>query len=109
MVSFCFVVKSWSGTDSASIRSLNASLQKCRRSINPEVGCLFLGSFQSTDLCSTLLTALTLSGFAVVGYALYFYTYSTWKGPSAYVEDLYVMPEFRGKLMQLFMNVEGRN
>eukprot|EP00066_Takifugu_rubripes_P006407 XP_003971185.1 PREDICTED: diamine acetyltransferase 2-like [Takifugu rubripes] len=36
-------------------------------------------------------------GFAVVGYALYFYTYSTWKGPSAYLEDLYVMPEFRGK------------
>uniref|UniRef100_H3BYA5 Spermidine/spermine N1-acetyltransferase family member 2b n=1 Tax=Tetraodon nigroviridis TaxID=99883 RepID=H3BYA5_TETNG len=36
-------------------------------------------------------------GFTVVGYALYYYTYSTWKGPSAYLEDLYVMPEFRGK------------
>uniref|UniRef100_UPI0037E99DE7 thialysine N-epsilon-acetyltransferase-like n=1 Tax=Semicossyphus pulcher TaxID=241346 RepID=UPI0037E99DE7 len=35
-------------------------------------------------------------GFTVVGYALYFYTYSTWKGPSVYLEDLYVMPEFRG-------------
>ncbi|TNM84981.1 hypothetical protein fugu_009159 [Takifugu bimaculatus] len=53
--------------------------------------------FQSTDLCSTLSSAVSLSGFAVVGYALYFYTYSTWKGPSAYLEDLYVMPEFRGK------------
>uniref|UniRef100_A0A8C6LJE7 Spermidine/spermine N1-acetyltransferase family member 2b n=1 Tax=Nothobranchius furzeri TaxID=105023 RepID=A0A8C6LJE7_NOTFU len=31
-----------------------------------------------------------------VGYALYFYTYSTWKGRSLYLEDLYVMPEFRG-------------
>ncbi|XP_029304684.1 diamine acetyltransferase 2-like isoform X3 [Cottoperca gobio] len=36
-------------------------------------------------------------GFTMVGYALYFYTYSTWKGRSVYLEDLYVMPEFRGK------------
>ncbi|XP_040005972.1 diamine acetyltransferase 2b isoform X1 [Xiphias gladius] len=35
-------------------------------------------------------------GFTVVGYALYFYSYSTWKGRSVYLEDLYVMPEFRG-------------
>lgn len=38
-----------------------------------------------------------LTGFTTVGYALYYYTYSTWKGPSAYLEDLYVMPEFRRK------------
>ncbi|XP_055790993.1 diamine acetyltransferase 2b isoform X2 [Salvelinus fontinalis] len=36
-------------------------------------------------------------GYTVVGYALYFYTYSTWKGRSVYMEDLYVMPDFRGK------------
>ncbi|XP_054611845.1 thialysine N-epsilon-acetyltransferase-like isoform X2 [Dunckerocampus dactyliophorus] len=35
-------------------------------------------------------------GFTTVGYALYFYIYSTWKGRSMYLEDLYVMPEFRG-------------
>ncbi|KAJ0062127.1 hypothetical protein NL108_015713, partial [Boleophthalmus pectinirostris] len=35
-------------------------------------------------------------GHTVVGYALYFYTYSTWKGRTVYIEDLYVMPEFRG-------------
>lgn len=35
-------------------------------------------------------------GFTLVGYALYFYTYSTWRGRSLYLEDLYVMPEFRG-------------
>ncbi|CAK6953702.1 diamine acetyltransferase 2b [Scomber scombrus] len=35
-------------------------------------------------------------GFTVIGYALYFYTYSTWMGRSVYLEDLYVMPEFRG-------------
>uniref|UniRef100_A0A8C7YWB2 Spermidine/spermine N1-acetyltransferase family member 2a, tandem duplicate 2 n=1 Tax=Oryzias sinensis TaxID=183150 RepID=A0A8C7YWB2_9TELE len=32
-----------------------------------------------------------------VGYALYFYSYSSWAGRAIYMEDLYVMPEFRGK------------
>ncbi|XP_008331696.1 diamine acetyltransferase 2b [Cynoglossus semilaevis] len=35
-------------------------------------------------------------GFTVVGYALYFYTYSTWRARALHLEDLYVMPEFRG-------------
>ncbi|XP_037125840.1 thialysine N-epsilon-acetyltransferase-like isoform X3 [Syngnathus acus] len=35
-------------------------------------------------------------GFTIIGYALYFYIYCTWKGRSMYLEDLYVMPEFRG-------------
>uniref|UniRef100_A0A3P8ZPD2 Diamine acetyltransferase 2 n=1 Tax=Esox lucius TaxID=8010 RepID=A0A3P8ZPD2_ESOLU len=34
-------------------------------------------------------------GYTIVGYTVYFYTYSTWKGRSVYMEDLYVMPEFR--------------
>ncbi|CAG2186262.1 SAT [Mytilus edulis] len=33
----------------------------------------------------------------LVGYALYYYSYSTWEGRSIYMEDLYVKPEFRGK------------
>ncbi|TNN88619.1 Diamine acetyltransferase 2 [Liparis tanakae] len=40
---------------------------------------------------------ITHEGFTVVGYALYFYIYSTWKGRSVFLEDLYVMEEFRGK------------
>ncbi|KAJ8008337.1 hypothetical protein DPEC_G00103780 [Dallia pectoralis] len=36
-------------------------------------------------------------GHTKVGYALYFYSYSSWKGRAVYMEDLYVMPEFRGK------------
>ncbi|KAJ1080098.1 hypothetical protein NDU88_000319 [Pleurodeles waltl] len=35
-------------------------------------------------------------GFTVVGYALYCIVYSTWEGPFVHLEDLYVMPEFRG-------------
>nr|XP_014432491.1 diamine acetyltransferase 2-like isoform X5 [Pelodiscus sinensis]XP_014432495.1 diamine acetyltransferase 2-like isoform X4 [Pelodiscus sinensis] len=35
-------------------------------------------------------------GHTIVGYGLYFFTYSTWKGRNIYMEDLYIMPEFRG-------------
>jgi GNAT superfamily N-acetyltransferase len=35
---------------------------------------------------------------AAVGFALYFYNYSTWKGrPGIYLEDLFVWPEYRGQ------------
>lgn len=35
---------------------------------------------------------------AAVGFALYFYNYSTWKGcPGIFLEDLFVWPEHRGK------------
>lgn len=39
----------------------------------------------------------------LIGFALYYYRYSTWKGKCLYLEDLYVKPEFRkqgiGKLL----------
>lgn len=31
------------------------------------------------------------------GYALFFYSYSTWVGPGIYLEDLFVEPELRGR------------
>lgn len=31
----------------------------------------------------------------IIGFALYFTAYSTWKGPCIYLEDLYVLPEQR--------------
>ncbi|MDR0892000.1 MAG: GNAT family N-acetyltransferase [Mediterranea sp.] len=34
---------------------------------------------------------------AVVGFALYYIRYSTWKGQRLYLEDLYVEPGMRGK------------
>ena len=33
----------------------------------------------------------------IVGFALYYTSYSTWKGPCLYLEDLFVLPEFRAK------------
>ena len=32
----------------------------------------------------------------VIGFAIYYTSYSTWKGPCMYLEDLYVVPEARG-------------
>ncbi|KAM4564121.1 thialysine N-epsilon-acetyltransferase isoform 3-T3 [Fundulus diaphanus] len=40
---------------------------------------------------------VTQRGHTKIGYALYFYSYSSWTGRAIYMEDLYVMPEFRGK------------
>lgn len=33
----------------------------------------------------------------LVGYAFYFYTYSTWEGRVIHMEDLFVREEYRGK------------
>ncbi|XP_069500598.1 thialysine N-epsilon-acetyltransferase-like [Ambystoma mexicanum] len=35
-------------------------------------------------------------GFSIVGHALFVFSYSSWKGRIVYLEDIYVMPEFRG-------------
>ena len=43
----------------------------------------------------------------VVGFALYYQSYSTWKGRCLYLEDFYIQPEFRrgGIGSQLFAEV----
>jgi GNAT superfamily N-acetyltransferase len=43
-------------------------------------------------------TLICSRGRKIVGFVLYFYTYSTFAGrPSLYIEDLFVLPEERGK------------
>lgn len=37
------------------------------------------------------------SGGKVVGFALYYIRYSTWKGQRLYLEDIFVEPEMRGR------------
>ncbi|MCB0280649.1 MAG: GNAT family N-acetyltransferase, partial [Calditrichaeota bacterium] len=45
---------------------------------------------------SPLFEALILEfNSETVGFALFYYRYSTWKGKSLYLEDLYVDPEYR--------------
>lgn len=43
----------------------------------------------------------------IIGFALYYVRYSTWKGQRLYLEDLYVCPDWRGKGIgsQLFGSV----
>ncbi|ELK31808.1 PREDICTED: diamine acetyltransferase 2 [Myotis davidii] len=36
-------------------------------------------------------------GPCVVGYGLYYFIYSTWKGRTVYLEDIYVKPEYQGQ------------
>ncbi|KAM3821304.1 diamine acetyltransferase 1-like [Vipera latastei] len=35
-------------------------------------------------------------GFTLAGYVLSSYTYNSWKGKNLYIDNFYVMPEFRG-------------
>jgi GNAT superfamily N-acetyltransferase len=43
-------------------------------------------------ICSALVVELDTE---VVGFALYFTNYSTWKGKCLYLEDFYVLPKYR--------------
>ncbi|XP_020655464.3 thialysine N-epsilon-acetyltransferase-like [Pogona vitticeps] len=36
-------------------------------------------------------------GHTLIGYVLSAYTYNTWRGKNLYMDNLYVMPEFRGR------------
>uniref|UniRef100_A0A4W5RME9 Diamine acetyltransferase 1 n=1 Tax=Hucho hucho TaxID=62062 RepID=A0A4W5RME9_9TELE len=38
-------------------------------------------------------------GYTVIGFAMYYFTYDPWIGKLLYLEDFYVMKEFRGKSM----------
>lgn len=40
--------------------------------------------------------SVSIPGPRVVGYGLYYFIYSTWKGRTVYLEDIYVTPEYRG-------------
>lgn len=44
-------------------------------------------------LCEAILAEVNGE---VVGFAIYYTSYSTWKGPCMYLEDLYLIPEARG-------------
>lgn len=60
--------------------------------INDEV--LQADGFDSANPAFTCIVA-ELSDGHIVGYALYYYAYSTWEGKSIFLEDLYVQPAYR--------------
>lgn len=45
------------------------------------------------QICSALVAE---KDALVVGFALFYTNYSTWKGKCLYLEDFYVLPEYRG-------------
>ncbi|CAF88011.1 unnamed protein product [Tetraodon nigroviridis] len=58
--------------------------------------------FGTTPLFSGIIAEVpehlkTKEGHTKIGYSLYFYSWSSISGKVVYMEDLYVMPEFRGK------------
>ncbi len=59
--------------------------------------CVNISVILAIKLTEMIHVCISLTGHTKVGYSLYFYTYSSWKGRAVYMEDLYVMPEFRGK------------
>jgi GNAT superfamily N-acetyltransferase len=50
------------------------------------------------EVSSTVNLQPVTGNYVPVGFALYFYNYSTWRGHAGiYLEDLFVRPPFRGK------------
>ncbi len=43
-------------------------------------------------MCSAIVAEIDQK---IIGSALWYTSYSTWKGPCLYLEDFYVLPEFR--------------
>jgi len=50
-------------------------------------------------MVNSLPSAMMEKDERLVGYALYFFTYSTWEGPAVYLEDLYVRAEYRSRFV----------
>ncbi|XP_041864100.1 diamine acetyltransferase 1-like isoform X1 [Melanotaenia boesemani] len=51
---------------------------------------------QSTDDKKRSLTKTHHQGYNVIGFAMYYFTYDPWIGKLLYLEDFFVMQEFRG-------------
>jgi GNAT superfamily N-acetyltransferase len=53
--------------------------------------------YQSKSRCKSLNALICSKEASPIGFAVYFYNYSTWQGRKGlYLEDLYIMPEYRG-------------
>jgi GNAT superfamily N-acetyltransferase len=64
----------------------------------PRFHCLIAEWSEPAPTGSPQLTTCNLQPATPLGFALYFYNYSTWRGHAGiYLEDLFVRPPFRGK------------
>ncbi len=85
-----------------------AEFERLREQMTGNADDLYRHLFGEPRLAAALLA---LWGDAIAGYALYFYSYSTFLcRPSLYVEDLYVRPAYRGRGIgrELLVGLESR-
>ncbi|XP_066143961.1 thialysine N-epsilon-acetyltransferase [Euwallacea fornicatus] len=87
------------------IRAL-AEFEKLEHTMTLDAVTLEKDGFESENPAFTCLVAELSDGY-IVGYALYYTSYSTWLGRSIFLEDLYVQPAYRknGIGTQLFLAV----
>ncbi|KAL1490463.1 hypothetical protein ABEB36_013152 [Hypothenemus hampei] len=87
------------------IRDL-AEFERLEHTMTLDAATLEKDGFDSDTPAFTCLVAELSDGY-IVGYALYYTSYSTWLGRSIFLEDLYVQPAYRknGIGMQLFLAV----
>ncbi|KAL1490464.1 hypothetical protein ABEB36_013152 [Hypothenemus hampei] len=83
-----------------------AEFERLEHTMTLDAATLEKDGFDSDTPAFTCLVAELSDGY-IVGYALYYTSYSTWLGRSIFLEDLYVQPAYRknGIGMQLFLAV----
>ncbi|XP_033759733.1 diamine acetyltransferase 2-like isoform X2 [Pecten maximus] len=72
-----------------------------RRAVDEDIEEIFRMCMELADLSddgdSVKTTPENSASQPLIGYALYVYTFSTWDGRSAFLNDIYVTPDHRGK------------
>ncbi|XP_044266997.1 thialysine N-epsilon-acetyltransferase [Tribolium madens] len=83
-----------------------AEFEKLEDQVKIDESTLIKDGFETGNPAFTCLVAEVSDGH-IVGYALFYMSYSTWLGKSVFLEDLYVQPAYRkiGIGKQLFMAV----
>jgi len=97
-----FIIRAGEKKDSQEILNLITELaiyEKEPDAVKTSIADLHRDGFGENKFFKTFVCELE---GCLVGFSLYFYTWSTWEGrPSLYLEDLFVLPEHRGQGMGL--------
>lgn len=84
-------------TDAAQILAFITELAEYERARHEVIATLADIEHSLFDECSTVHSLICERDGQAVGFAVYFYSYSTWLGRNGiYLEDLYITPEQRG-------------
>ncbi|XP_070583122.1 thialysine N-epsilon-acetyltransferase isoform X1 [Erythrolamprus reginae] len=105
LTTMSFLIRPWAKRDVQDVMRLVRELAKSHNALHqvrtsPEA--LQKDGFENDAIFGYLLaevpsTRKSRDGHTIVGYQFHYLTYCTWDGPILFGEDLYVMPEFRGR------------